>query len=140
MCCLARRISRLPELWGPPSWAVPGKFIGPVGHRKHNCLQEQARSHRSRAWKVSLILDTGFNGIYFYFIFLTKFKTWSLYIYRCQVRPMIAAIALRGSLQDSTFCSYETSCYCYPYSDCLSFIHDEFAFLIDMFGICMSQL
>ena len=50
MCCLARWISGLPELWGPLSWAVPGKFLGPGGHRKHNCLQYRAKSHRSRAW------------------------------------------------------------------------------------------
>ena len=77
-----------------------------------------------------------FNGIHYYFLFLTKLRTFR-HIYCCQGRPMIAAFALMGSLQHSNFCSYVTSCYCYTHSNCLlSFIHGELAFLIDMYGVC----
>ena len=42
-----------PEALNLPSKAVLGKFHGIVGHSKHTSLQDRAKFHRSRAWKIS---------------------------------------------------------------------------------------
>ena len=49
----------LQELWNPLSKAVPCKFHGYVRHSKCNCLQGRANCHRSRAWQIVLIFNTG---------------------------------------------------------------------------------
>ena len=54
--CLIQWISKLPvkfEIdWIRPS--VPGKFHGPDGHSKRNCLQDWANFHSFRAWQIFL--------------------------------------------------------------------------------------
>ena len=143
MCCLARWISWLPELWGPPSWAVPGKLLGTVGHRKHNCLQDQDRSHRSRAWLVSFILDTGFKGIYYCFFFLRTQDS--------GLCTFEAYISLPRETHDSGYCLNglpSTQQFLFIWNQLL-LLHTLQLFiaiytwrtcvLIDMFWICMSQ-
>ena len=59
--CLPQWISKLPkELWNPSSKTVPGKFHSSDEHSKHNCLQDLANFHRSRAWQIVLIFNTEF--------------------------------------------------------------------------------
>ena len=41
-------------LWHSPNTAVPGKFQWSGGHSNHNCF------HRSRAWQIVLVFDTGY--------------------------------------------------------------------------------
>ena len=47
------------EVWNPLSKAEPGKFHGSVSgrHLKRNCLQDRAKFHRSRAWKIVLFFS-----------------------------------------------------------------------------------
>ena len=48
------------ELWNSMSKkAVTGKFHGSGGHIKLNCLQDQANFHRSQAWQIVLIFNSG---------------------------------------------------------------------------------
>ena len=49
---------RAPELWNPPSEAVPGKFNGFNGHSEYICLQDQAYFRKFKAYKIILILKT----------------------------------------------------------------------------------
>ena len=44
------------ELWNLLGKAVPDKFHRSGGHRKHNCWQNRANFHRSRAWRIVVIL------------------------------------------------------------------------------------
>ena len=82
-------------------------------------------------------------NIYYYFIFSNKTQDLVTFrrIYRCQRRPMIAAIALMGSLQHINLVhmkpvvivTHSPTVYCHSY------IHGELGFFIDMFGLFMSQ-
>ena len=41
-------------------WAATGKFHGSGRPSKCNCLQDRANFHRSRAWRIVLIFNTGY--------------------------------------------------------------------------------
>ena len=49
------------ELWNSLNKVVPGKFHGFGGHKKCDCLQDQANFHRSRTWQIVLILTLEMN-------------------------------------------------------------------------------
>ena len=62
--CLTQWVSKHRELWNPLSKAVPGKFHGPSGHNKRNCLQDRANIHRPLVWHIVLIFYTAVVYVY----------------------------------------------------------------------------
>ena len=60
------------ELWNPLSKAVSGKFHWSGGHSKHNCLQNWANFHRSRALQINLIVNIAFVKLPRYILLLAS--------------------------------------------------------------------